>query len=51
MFSSLKKAIFGNSNDRNIKTMSPLVEQINGLEEQIASLDDACVARPDQCFS
>ena len=50
MFSSLKKAIFGNSNDRNIKTMSPLVEQINSLEEQIASLDDAALRAQTNVF-
>lgn len=40
MFSSLKKALFGNSNDRNIKEMSPLVDRINALEDQIALWDD-----------
>ena len=40
MFSSLKKALFGNSNDRNIKEMAPLVDRINALEDQIALWDD-----------
>ncbi len=43
MFSILKKALFGNSNDRNIKSMLPLVDQINGFEDQIASLDDTAL--------
>lgn len=43
MFSSLKKALFGNSNDRNIKEMLPLVDKINGLEDQIAEWDDTTI--------
>ena len=50
MFSILKKAFFGNSNDRNIKSMLPLVDQINGFEDQIASLDDTALRSQTDMF-
>ncbi|MGB1035591.1 MAG: preprotein translocase subunit SecA [Candidatus Puniceispirillales bacterium] len=50
MFSILKKAFFGNSNDRNIKSMLPLVDQINGFEDQIAGLDDTALRSQTDMF-
>ncbi len=40
MFSSLAKALFGTSNDRLVKAMQPLVDTINGLEQNMQALDD-----------
>jgi len=41
MLSSLIKSIFGSKNERELKRMSPLVNQINTLEPQFRSLSDA----------
>jgi len=36
--------VFGSSNQRYLKTVQPIVEQINALEPQIAALSDASLA-------
>lgn len=41
MFSSLAYKIFGSSNERQIKRMQPMVDQINALESEIEKLSDA----------
>ena len=41
MFGALAKSLFGDSNDRVVKKMAPLVNEINALEAQIATQDDA----------
>lgn len=41
MFVYLAKKIFGTRNDRILKSIKPLVEKINSLENQFASLSDA----------
>ncbi len=38
---SLAKKVFGTPNDRLIKSVQPIVSQINALESEIAALDDA----------
>ena len=40
MFSSFAKNLFGSSNDRVVKSMQPLVQQINSREVDFANLDD-----------
>ena len=40
MFASFAKNLFGSSNDRIVKSMQPLVQQINDREANFASLDD-----------
>jgi preprotein translocase subunit SecA len=40
MFNFVKK-IFGDSNDRAVKQIEPIVRQINSLEEQLKALSDA----------
>ena len=40
MIGSLVKKIVGSKNDRDLKRMQPLVEQINGLESQMQQLSD-----------
>ena len=40
MFGSFAKNLFGSSNDRAVKAMQPLVQQINAREADLAGLDD-----------
>ena len=40
MFGSFAKNLFGSSNDRVVKAMQPLVQQINAREADLAELDD-----------
>ena len=42
-FASLARKIFGNSNDRYLRSIQPLVEQINAFEPQLAALDEAAL--------
>lgn len=39
-FGTLAKKVFGTTNDRKIKAVRPLVEQINALEPEFEALDD-----------
>ena len=49
MFGKFATKIFGSRNQRNLKRMSRMVDQINSLEEQIAGLDDsALTAKTDE---
>ena len=41
MIQSLMKSIFGSSNDRYVKSLGKIVNQINALEPQIQALSDA----------
>ena len=40
MFGSFAKNLFGSSNDRAVKAMQPLVQQVNALEGELAGLND-----------
>ena len=40
MISKMAKALFGSKNDRELKRMEKIVQQINGLEEEIQKLSD-----------
>ncbi|GAA4036899.1 preprotein translocase subunit SecA [Parerythrobacter jejuensis] len=40
MFNALMKSVFGSSNDRYVKSIGKLVNQINALEEQMQALSD-----------
>ncbi|GLT01380.1 protein translocase subunit SecA [Sphingobium jiangsuense] len=40
MFGALAKSLFGSSNDRYVKSVRKIVEQINGFEPQISGLSD-----------
>jgi preprotein translocase SecA subunit len=44
------KKVFGSSNDRQIKRLKPLVEQINRHEEAIQALDDAALRAKTDAF-
>nr|WP_320116742.1 preprotein translocase subunit SecA [uncultured Desulfuromonas sp.] len=49
MIRSLSKKIFGSQNDRELKRLRKIVDQINALEEQIEPLDDAALkAKTDE---
>ena len=49
MFSSLAKSLFGDSNDREVKKLNPLIEQIAGFEPALEALDDnALKAKTDE---
>ena len=43
MFASFAKNLFGSSNDRVVKSMQPLVQQINDREANFASLDNDAI--------
>ena len=43
MFASFAKNLFGSSNDRIVKSMQPLVQQINDRESNYASLNDDAI--------
>jgi len=43
MFASFAKNLFGSSNDRIVKSMQPLVQQINDREANFASLGDDAI--------
>jgi preprotein translocase subunit SecA len=48
MFGAVARKLFGSANDRRIRTYQPRVDEINGLEEEIAKLsDEALRARTD----
>ncbi|MCL4117144.1 UNVERIFIED_CONTAM: hypothetical protein GTU68_064992 [Idotea baltica] len=49
-FSTLSKKVFGTHNDRTIKSVRPLVEKINALEDDFAKLTDAGIAAKTQEF-
>src|SRR5438034_2786680 len=40
MFDGIIRKVFGSSNDRELKKIIPIVEEVNALEPQIASLSD-----------
>ena len=40
MFKAIAKSIFGSSNDRYVKSIGKVVNQINALEPQIQALSD-----------
>jgi len=49
MINALMKAVFGSSNDRYVKSIGKLVDQVNALEPQIQALsDDELKAQTDK---
>jgi preprotein translocase subunit SecA len=50
MFGSVAKALFGSSNDRYVKSIMKIVDKINALEDQIATLDDEGLKGQTQIF-
>lgn len=40
MFNAIVKSVFGSANDRYVKSLSKIVNQINALEPQVQTLSD-----------
>ncbi|WP_295492693.1 preprotein translocase subunit SecA [Sphingorhabdus sp. EL138] len=50
MLGGFAKALFGSSNDRYVKSIMKIVENINALEVDIAAMDDERLKRQTQLF-
>jgi preprotein translocase subunit SecA len=50
MLGGLAKALFGSSNDRYVKSIMKIVDQINALEDEISVMDDAQLKGQTQLF-
>ena len=50
MFGGFAKAIFGSSNDRYVKSIMKIVDQINALEDEISVMDDDRLKAQTQVF-
>jgi len=49
MFSALTRSLFGDSNAREIKKFTPMIDAIAGLEEAVSGLDDEAIrAKTDE---
>jgi len=50
MFASLTKKLFGSANDRIVKSLQPVVDAINKLEESISALSDEALCAKTEEF-
>jgi preprotein translocase subunit SecA len=50
MIGALARRLFGSANDRYVKSVGPLIEEINALEPELAALDDAGLRARTQQF-
>ncbi|HEY1504971.1 MAG TPA: preprotein translocase subunit SecA, partial [Stellaceae bacterium] len=50
MIGALARRLFGSANDRYVKSLGPLVDDINALEPELAALDDAGLRARTQLF-
>jgi preprotein translocase subunit SecA len=50
MIGALARRLFGSANDRYVKSLGPLVDEINALEPEVAALDDAALRARTQQF-
>jgi preprotein translocase subunit SecA len=50
MIGALARRLFGSANDRYVKSLGPLVDEINALEPELAALDDAGLRARTQQF-
>ncbi len=50
MIGALARRLFGSANDRYVKSLGPLIEQINALEPELVTLDDAALRARTQQF-
>src|SRR5271169_6257001 len=50
MIGAFARRLFGSANDRYVKSLEPLVEEINALEPELAALDDAALRNRTQQF-
>src|SRR5579863_3929544 len=50
MIGALARRLFGSANDRYVKSLGPLVDEINALEPELAALDDDALRARTQQF-
>ncbi|HVA15647.1 MAG TPA: preprotein translocase subunit SecA [Stellaceae bacterium] len=50
MIGAIARRLFGSANDRYVKSLGPLVDEINALEPELAALDDAGLRARTQHF-
>ena len=50
MFGGLAKSLFGSSNDRYVKSLGTIVNQVNGFEAEIQAMDDATLSQQTTRF-
>ena len=50
MIGALARRLFGSANDRYVKSIAPLIEEINALEPELVALDDAALRSRTQSF-
>jgi preprotein translocase subunit SecA len=50
MIGALARRLFGSANDRYVKSLEPLVDEINALEPELVALDDAGLRARTQQF-
>src|SRR5579864_1873460 len=50
MIGAFARRLFGSANDRYVKSIEPLVEEINALEPELVALDDAALRARTQQF-
>src|SRR5580692_5546636 len=50
MIGAFARRLFGSANDRYVKSIDPVIEEINALEPELAALDDAALRNRTQLF-
>ena len=50
MFKNLVKKVFGDSNEKEVRRLSPVVEQINALEQEFERMSDEALAEQTDIF-
>src|SRR5208282_1927114 len=50
MIGAFARRLFGSANDRYVKSLEPLIEEINALEPELVALDDAALRNRTQQF-
>jgi preprotein translocase subunit SecA len=50
MIGALARRLFGSANDRYVKSIEPLIEEINALEPELMALDDGALRNRTQQF-
>src|SRR5262245_40814097 len=50
MIGALARRLFGSANDRYVKSLGPLIDEVNALEPELAALDDDALRNRTQQF-
>jgi preprotein translocase subunit SecA len=50
MIGAFARRLFGSANDRYVKSIDPVIEEINALEPELAALDDAALRNRTRLF-